>query len=223
MATRVQFRRGTTAEHANFTGAIGEVTVDTDKEVVVVHDGTTAGGFPVARENLSNATEASVTAKVAAASTSVAGKVQLTDSISSTSITTAATPNSVKQAYDLANSGAKLNVAQTFTAAQRGSVTVLTSGATVTPDFAVANNFSLVLGQNVILANPTNLTAGQSGAIIITQAAAGGPFTVAFGNSWKFPGGTAPTKTVTASSVCVVAYLVESASRITAKMLNDVK
>lgn len=47
MATQVQARRGTTTQHGTFTGAAGELTVDTDKEVVVVHDGSTAGGFPV--------------------------------------------------------------------------------------------------------------------------------------------------------------------------------
>lgn len=45
-----QRRRGTTAQHATFTGLLGELTVDTDKDVVVVHDGSTAGGFPLARE-----------------------------------------------------------------------------------------------------------------------------------------------------------------------------
>ena len=48
MAKRVQLRRGTTAEINAFTGAVGEVSVDTDKDVLVVHDGVTAGGFPVA-------------------------------------------------------------------------------------------------------------------------------------------------------------------------------
>lgn len=48
MAKRLQSRRGTTTEHNTFTGALGEVTVDTTKDVIVVHDGTTAGGFPVA-------------------------------------------------------------------------------------------------------------------------------------------------------------------------------
>jgi hypothetical protein len=48
MNKQVQFRRGTTAEHATFTGALGEVTVDTDKKVVVVHDGSTPGGVPAA-------------------------------------------------------------------------------------------------------------------------------------------------------------------------------
>jgi hypothetical protein len=47
----VQARRGTTAEHAGFTGLVGEVTVDTDKDVVVVHDGATAGGHPLAKES----------------------------------------------------------------------------------------------------------------------------------------------------------------------------
>jgi hypothetical protein len=49
MARRIQFRRGTTAQHAVFTGAPGEITVDTDKKIVVVHDGVTPGGFPANR------------------------------------------------------------------------------------------------------------------------------------------------------------------------------
>lgn len=48
MATQIQRRRGTTAQHSTFTGALGELTVDTDKKTVVVHDGITAGGHPLA-------------------------------------------------------------------------------------------------------------------------------------------------------------------------------
>ena len=44
-----QRRRGTTAQHASFTGLNAELTVDTDKKTVVVHDGSTAGGVPLAR------------------------------------------------------------------------------------------------------------------------------------------------------------------------------
>lgn len=47
MPTQVQLRRGTTAQTAVFTGAAGEVTVDTNKNYLVLHDGTTAGGHPV--------------------------------------------------------------------------------------------------------------------------------------------------------------------------------
>ena len=54
MATQVQFRRGTTGETALFTGAVGEVTVDIDKDTCVVHDGFTQGGYPLLREDGSN-------------------------------------------------------------------------------------------------------------------------------------------------------------------------
>ena len=54
MATQVQFRRGTTAEHLSFKGADGEVTVDTSLKTVVIHDALTNGGFPVLRQDGSN-------------------------------------------------------------------------------------------------------------------------------------------------------------------------
>ena len=52
MARQLQLRRGTTAQHTVFTGAVGEVTIDTDKDALVVHDGVQAGGFPAARESV---------------------------------------------------------------------------------------------------------------------------------------------------------------------------
>ena len=45
MPTVLQFRRGTTSQNNSFTGAIGEITYDTDKDVLRIHDGSTAGGF----------------------------------------------------------------------------------------------------------------------------------------------------------------------------------
>ena len=54
MATQVQFRRGTTAEHSGFKGANGEVTVDTSIKTLVVHDALTNGGFPILRQDGSN-------------------------------------------------------------------------------------------------------------------------------------------------------------------------
>jgi hypothetical protein len=53
MTTQVQFRRGTTLQHETFTGAEGELTVDTDKKTIVVHDGNKAGGYEVASKRLS--------------------------------------------------------------------------------------------------------------------------------------------------------------------------
>jgi hypothetical protein len=54
MATQVQWRGGSTAEHATFTGAAREVTVDTQKQTLVVHDGSTAGGEALLREDQAN-------------------------------------------------------------------------------------------------------------------------------------------------------------------------
>lgn len=50
-AFALQLRRGTTAEHSTFTGLVGEVTIDTTKDTIVVHDGSTVGGIPLAKES----------------------------------------------------------------------------------------------------------------------------------------------------------------------------
>ena len=49
MATAIQWRRGTTAQHSSFTGLVGEITVDTDLDTLRVHDGSTAGGHRLAK------------------------------------------------------------------------------------------------------------------------------------------------------------------------------
>jgi len=122
---------------------------------------------------------------------------------------------------DATTTVAGLAVTQSFTKAQRGTVIALTDGATITPDFATGNNFSVTLAGNRTLANPSNLTAGQSGVIVVTQDGTGSR-TLAFGSYWKFAGGTAPTLTTTASAIDVIAYYVESASRITAQAILNV-
>ena len=155
MARQLQHRRGTTANHSSFTGATAEITVDTDKKTAVVHDGVTAGGFP------------------------------------------------------LAGTG----TAQTFTKGQRGEITTLTDGATITPDMADSNNFSVTLGGNRTLANPSNLTAGQSGSIFITQDGTGSR-TLAYGSYWDFINSTAPTLTTTAAGVDRIDYVVRSSTSI---------
>jgi hypothetical protein len=116
---------------------------------------------------------------------------------------------------------AGISTAQSFTAGQRGSVSALTDGATITPNFNTANNFSLTIGGNRTLANPTNLTAGQSGVIVITQDATGGR-TLAFGSYWDFSGGTAPTLTTAASAVDVLVYYVNSTTSITASLISNI-
>ena len=69
MATQVQNRRGTTIQHSIFTGAEGEITVDTQRKSIVVHDGTTVGGSPVPNWAAANSTfRPNVTSGVTAAS-----------------------------------------------------------------------------------------------------------------------------------------------------------
>ena len=109
-----------------------------------------------------------------------------------------------------------LELAQSFSAAQRGAISALTDGTTITADFALANNFSVTLGGNRTLANPSNLTAGQSGAIFISQDGTGSR-TLAFGSYWDFSGGTAPTLTTTASAVDQQVYTVRSTTSIHAQ------
>ena len=50
MPDQLQLRGGTTSEHSSFTGAAREVTVDTTKKTLVVHDGSQAGGTPLMKE-----------------------------------------------------------------------------------------------------------------------------------------------------------------------------
>ena len=108
---------------------------------------------------------------------------------------------------------AGIDTAQTFTKGQRGEITVLTDGATITPDLADSNNYSVTLGGNRTLANPTNITAGQSGSIFVTQDGTGSR-TLAYGTYWDFAGGTAPTLSTAASSVDRIDYVVRTATSI---------
>jgi len=116
--------------------------------------------------------------------------------------------------------GAGLDTAQTWTKGQRGEITALTDGATITPDFSDSNNYSVTLGGNRTLANPTNLVAGQSGCIWITQDGTGSR-TLAYGSYWDFTGGTAPTLTTTANAVDCLVYAVQSSTKITAQLITN--
>jgi len=55
MSTQLRLRGGTTAEHSSFTGAAREVTVDTDKNTLIVHDGVTVGGIEILNVNSASA------------------------------------------------------------------------------------------------------------------------------------------------------------------------
>lgn len=54
MAVTVQFRRGTATQNDAFTGAAGEVSVNTTNNSIRVHDGSTAGGHEVMKADATN-------------------------------------------------------------------------------------------------------------------------------------------------------------------------
>jgi uncharacterized Zn-binding protein involved in type VI secretion len=96
MAKRVQLRRGTDTEHNTFTGANGEVTVDTTNKTLRVHDGSTVGGI-----RLATLTGGLVpVAQLPAATTSTQGAVILNDTLDSTSAVQALTAGQGKVLND---------------------------------------------------------------------------------------------------------------------------
>ena len=103
--------------------------------------------------------------------------------------------------------------ANTWTAGQRGEITALSDGATITIDMADSNNFSVTLGGNRTFANPSNDTAGQCGSIFITQDGTGSR-TASWNSDWDFAGGTAPTLTTTAAAVDRIDYVILDSSNI---------
>jgi len=122
------------------------------------------------------------------------------------------------QAYDANN--AFLDVAQSFSQGQRGGIVTLTDGATVTPDMDTGNFFTVTLGGNRTLANPTNLTAGQSGLFFIVQDGTGSR-TLSYGTYYDFESGSAPTLTTTAAAYDIITYTVRSTTSIACKWMGN--
>jgi hypothetical protein len=109
---------------------------------------------------------------------------------------------------------ASLSAIATFTKPVRSTISALgNQTGTVTLDLATANNFSLTATGNITLANPSNVVAGQSGIIQITQDGTGGR-TLSLGSNWKKVDGVAPSASSAASAVDELVYYVESSTFI---------
>ena len=103
---------------------------------------------------------------------------------------------------------------QTFTKAQRGSITSSTIlAANIGLDFSLNNHFAITLANNSHLNLPTNLVAGQTGSIFVVQDGTGSR-TLSYAGAWEFPGGTAPTLTTTASAEDRIDYVVRASNAI---------
>ena len=217
--TPVRVARGT---YSNLNSSVsdiqeGEICYATDQDKLYVKEGS----------SLVDASTTDISGKANIASPTFTGTPAAPTATAGTNTTQVATTEFVTtatsgkantsdigttiQAYDADT--AKTDTAQTFTAAQRGTISTLTDGATITPDFATANNFTVTLGGNRTIANPTNLTAGQSGSIFIVQDGTGSR-TGAWGSYWDFAAGAAPTLTTDANAVDRVDYVVRSSTSI---------
>ena len=124
MAKLLKLRRGTTSQHNTFTGAEGEVTIDTTKDTAVVHDGSQAGGRPLAREDMSNVSSSSIASRLGAdsiATTKIAGGALPTD-------VTVASANIVNGTIVNADVNASAAIAGTKISPNFGSQNITTTG-----------------------------------------------------------------------------------------------
>ena len=111
--------------------------------------------------------------------------------------------------------GAASLITNTFTGAQIGTATALTSTSnSIAINLATNNNFSHTFTESTTLANPSNAVAGQSGMIAFTQHASSAK-TLAFGSNWKEAiTGTAPAVSTTVSTINVLTYYVVDATNV---------
>jgi len=98
-------------------------------------------------------------------------------------------------------------------AAAVADIVSLTDGANISVDFNAGQNFHLTLAGNRTLDNPTNCVPGQVGSIFIVQDGSGSR-TLAYGTSWEFIGGTAPTLTTDAAAVDRLDYIVRTSTAV---------
>ena len=101
-----------------------------------------------------------------------------------------------------------------------GEISAVSYASTLTLDFRTANNFSTTLTGNTTFANPSNISAGQSGVIFITQDGTGSR-TAAFGSYWDFSEGTAPTLSTGANAVDMIAWIARSSTKISAQFTGN--
>ena len=113
-----------------------------------------------------------------------------------------------------ASNGAFTHNNNTFSKAQRGSITASShTAANIALDFSLNNHFAITLANNCHLNLPSNLVAGQTGSIFVVQDGTGSR-TLSYAGAWEFPGGTAPTLTTTASAEDRIDYVVRASNAI---------
>jgi hypothetical protein len=153
MATQVQFRRGTTTQNNAFTGAVGELTYDTEVKTLRIHDGTTAGGGSIALTT--NAPQTVLNKLLSTGSIWNGSPVSLQYGGTNTAIN----PVAGAVAYGTSN-GIQLSAAGT-------SGQVLISGGTAGPSWIASTGLQTGTAVNATFAS--NITGGSAGQLVIQQ------------------------------------------------------
>ena len=160
MAKLLKLRRGTTTQHGSFTGAEGEVTVDTDKETLVVHDGSTAGGHPVAAEDLANVSSSTIAGRLANDSLAVgklaAGALPTDVTVQSANIVDGTIVN--------ADVNASAAIAGTKIAPDFGSQNVATTGTLGCGEITTTGHINLEDNKNIKLGNSQDFLIYHNGS-----------------------------------------------------------
>ena len=104
-------------------------------------------------------------------------------------------------------------VSQSRSGGRAAEVTTLTDATNIATDLSLSNNFTVTLGGNRTLANPTSKVVGQSGSIFVVQDSTGGR-TLAYGSDWDFIGGTVPVLSSGANAIDRIDYIVQGSSDI---------
>ena len=123
---------------------------------------------------------------------------------------------------DLLAPAVQTNIQKQIDRVVRIPITTITSGTTLSLDFAVTNNFEITLSHNATLAAPSNVGVGQCGRILVRQDATGSR-TLAYNTIWKFVDGEAPVLTTDANALDLLVYEVLSETEILLQLLSDIK
>ena len=92
-------------------------------------------------------------------------------------------------------------------------IQALTDGTNIAVDLNTGQNFTVTLAGNRTLSNPTNCVAGQVGSIFVVQDSTGSR-TLAYGTSWDFPAGEAPTLSTDAAAIDRIDYIVHTSTDV---------
>jgi hypothetical protein len=195
MPLQFQFRRGNTSQNSSFTGAVGELSIDTTLKQIRLHDGSTAGGTVVA----GYATTGSGNVVLAT------GATIATPIINSPTINTATNFNSTLNSSTLNTAtivGSTINSSTINTATivnptiTNYTETVYTATtATITINLANGTIQEITLNANGTITLPSSV-AGKSFTVIVTYSGSYS-LTWAGGSTLKWAGGTTPTATAT--------------------------